>query len=96
MFRHLLTTRRLNWQHLRLAHAPYRHSVNSWKQVANCWKRELSVVVKRYPDEAKDLGATTNTQALLLHSLGHSEFLHVDAVRNFVTKSNRFIGHLEV
>jgi hypothetical protein len=47
-------------------------------QVAQCWKRALSVVVKRYPDEAKDLGATTNTQALLLHSLGHSGFLHVE------------------
>jgi hypothetical protein len=47
-------------------------------QVANCWKRELSVVVKRYPDEAKDLGATNNAQARLLHSLGHSGFLHVE------------------
>jgi hypothetical protein len=47
-------------------------------QVANCWKHTLSIVVKRYPDEAKDLGATTNAQALLLHSLGHSGFLHVE------------------
>lgn len=47
-------------------------------RVANCWKHALSVAVKRYPDEAKDLGATTNAQALLLHSLGHSGFLHVE------------------
>lgn len=47
-------------------------------RIANCWKRELAVIVKRYPDEAKDLGATTNAQALLLHSLGHAGFLHVE------------------
>jgi hypothetical protein len=51
-------------------------------QVANCWKHALSVVVKRYPDEAKDLGATTNAQALLLHSLGHSGFFHVEMSEN--------------
>lgn len=47
-------------------------------QVANCWKHELSIVVKRYPNEAKDLGAMNNAQARLLHSLGHAGFLHVE------------------
>lgn len=47
-------------------------------QVANCLTGELHVSVKRYPYEAKDLGATTNAQALLLQRLGYAGFLHVE------------------
>ncbi len=49
-----------------------------FRQIGQCWHRTLGVIVKRYPDDVKDLGATANAQALFFHEMGHTGFLHVE------------------
>jgi hypothetical protein len=48
------------------------------REIGQCWQHTLGVNGKRYPDDVKDLGATTNAQALLLHGMGHPGFLHIE------------------
>lgn len=48
------------------------------RQIGQCWHRTLGVIVKLYPDDVKDLGATANAQAMLLHGMGYPGFLHIE------------------
>jgi len=52
------------------------------RQIGQCWHRTLGVMVKLYPDDVKDLGATANAQAILLHGMGHPGFLHIEMSPN--------------
>lgn len=45
---------------------------------ASCFERALGERVAVYPRDIGELGGTTNAQAKLLRSLGHSGFLHIE------------------
>lgn len=48
------------------------------KQYAECLKKSLPVKVSLYPNDVKELGATTNVQGHLLQNLGFNGFLHIE------------------
>jgi len=45
---------------------------------ANCLKTAMPGVVRLYPSDVTELGGTTNAQGILLRSLGHPGFMHVE------------------
>ncbi len=62
--------------------AGHRHPPSWVKQVADCLKKSLGTTISLYPDDVKELGATTNVQAQLLKNLGFNGFLHIEMSRS--------------
>lgn len=46
--------------------------------LATCLTRALTIAVGVFPDTVRELGATTNVQAMALRQLGRENFLHVE------------------
>ena len=61
--------------------AGHRHPPSWVKQVADCLRQSLGTKISLYPDDVKELGATTNVQAQLLKNLGFKGFLHIEMSR---------------
>jgi hypothetical protein len=61
--------------------AGHRHPPSWVKQVADCLRQSLGTKISLYPDDVKELGATTNVQVQLLKNLGFKGFLHIEMSR---------------
>jgi len=62
--------------------AGHRHPPSWVKHVADCLRQSLNTKISLYPDDVKELGATTNTQGQLLKKLGFKGFLHIEMSRS--------------
>ena len=53
------------------------------------FRKATSLVVLAYPQDIKQLGATTNVQGLALHNAGHCRFLHLELTKELRDRLTR-------